>query len=73
MLRHSFEPLENSNILWHIVAPLPPSQPDFSLSFLNFAPNLVACLFGWMFDSTRHSLKVFGVRSTQKLVEIYNN
>ena len=55
MLRHSFEPLEGSNILWHIVAPPPPSQPNFSLSFLNFAPDLVACLFGWMFDSTRRS------------------
>ena len=36
MLRHSFEPLEGSNILWHIVAPPLPSQPDFlslSLSY----------------------------------------
>ena len=30
MLRHSFEPLEGSNIFWHIVGPPPPPR-SFSL------------------------------------------
>ena len=38
MLRHSFEPLEGSNKLWHIVAP-PPSPSFLSLSYY-FAPKL---------------------------------
>ena len=54
MLRHSFEPVEGSNILWHILAP-PPSQ--IFLFFFNFLPDLVACLFGWMFDSTRRMVE----------------
>ena len=36
MLRHAFDRLEGGKILWHIVAPPPPSQPSFSLSFLLF-------------------------------------
>ena len=55
MLRIAFERLEGGNILWHIVGPPPPSHP-FSLSFLLFCTRFgLACLFGWMFDSTRRS------------------
>ena len=57
MLRHAFEPLEGSNVLWHIVGP--PPLP-FSLSFLEcFTRFSFACLFGWKFDYTRRSYKFF--------------
>ena len=56
MLHHSFEPLEGCNLLWYIVAPPLPSQPSFCLSFLLFCTLFsLACLFGWMFNSTRLS------------------
>ena len=65
MLRHSFESLEGRNLLWHIVAPPPPSQPNFCLSFLLFCTQFgVACLFGWMIDSTRRSRRL--ARPTNK-------
>ena len=38
MLRHSFMILEGSNILWHNVAPPPPSHASFCLSFLILHP-----------------------------------
>ena len=39
MLRHAFESLEGSNILWHIVAP--PPRPIFVCLSYYFAPDLV--------------------------------
>ena len=35
MLRHSFATIEGSKILWHIVAPLPPSTPLFVYLYKN--------------------------------------
>ena len=56
MERHTFEPLEGRNIIWHIVAPPPPPSPSFSLSFVIFCTLFgLACLFGWKFDCTRCS------------------
>ena len=54
MLRHTFEPLEGSNILWHIVGPPHPPHP-FSLSFLEHFTRFSLPPFGWTFDSTRQS------------------
>ena len=38
MLCHGFEPLESSNIFWHILGPPPPSPPLFSLFLRMFHP-----------------------------------
>ena len=56
MLHHAFEPLEGSNLLWHIVGPSPPVPPIFSLFLIILYPIwFKTCLFGLMFDGTWRS------------------
>ena len=70
ILCHAFEPLEGSNILWHIVGPHP--AHFLSLSYY-FAPNLVlACLVGcvffcWFFVGSQPRTQSILIRSLDDL------
>ena len=65
MLRHSFKTLEGSNILWHIVAPPPPSQHSICLSFLIL--NSIWFSLLKMFELSHSSSKKEGVENYNSL------